>query len=77
MFEKFRAALYAVLVALNTLALTFGWYSEAQGVALLGVANAVLLAVAFVNVPWIHGMLRKSNPVVKKATAKKTALKAK
>lgn len=58
MYEKSRASLYAIAVALNVLALSFGWYSEAQGAAILGVANAVIGALAFVNVPAVRKVMR-------------------
>lgn len=58
MFEKVRAALYGVAIALNSVGLAFGWYSTEQGAALLGLVNAVLLALAFVNVPWVHKWFR-------------------
>lgn len=58
MYEKARAAVYAVAVALNALALAFGWYSEAQGAAILGVANALIGCLAFVNVPAVKQAMR-------------------
>lgn len=63
-FEKARAALYAIAAALNILGLAFGWWSDSQGAAILGVVSAVLLGLAFVNVPWMKAILRP-DPVEK------------
>ena len=58
MYEKARAALYLLVVALNTVALTFGWYSTEQGAAVVSVASAIIGLLAFVNVPWIKRVFR-------------------
>lgn len=59
MYEKVRAALYGLGLAVNVLGLAFGWWDEEQGAAILGVVNAVLLVLAFLNVPAIHAAFRK------------------
>lgn len=61
-YERIRAALYALGVALNTLALVLGWYSETQGAAILGVLNAALAVLAFVNVPGLTNHTGESDP---------------
>ena len=58
MYEKARAALYALAAAVNVLGIAFGWWSEPQGAAILGVVSALLLVLAFVNVPAVHAWLR-------------------
>ncbi len=59
MYEKVRAALYALGLAVNVLGLAFGWWTETQGAAILGVVNALLMVLAFVNVPAIHASFRR------------------
>lgn len=61
-YERIRAALYALGAALNTLALVLGWYTEAQGAAILGVLNAALAVLAFVNVPGLTNRTGESDP---------------
>lgn len=61
-YERARAALYALGVALNTLGLVLGWYTETQGAALLGVLNAALAVLAFVNVPGLTNRTGESDP---------------
>lgn len=59
MYEKARAALYLLVVALNTVALTFGWYSTEQGAALVALASAAIGLLAFVNVPFVAHLFRR------------------
>lgn len=59
MYEKVRAALYVLGVAINVLGLAFGWWTESQGAAILGVLSGFLLVLAFVNVPAVHAWFRR------------------
>lgn len=61
-YERIRAALYALGVAVNTLGIVLGWYTETQGAAILGVLNAALAVLAFVNVPGLKNHTGESDP---------------